>query len=427
MASLISRLNPLSSHIKWYTEEGKPKTVIRTGSTKSFSPTSSERTPTNLKKYWQYYSEEGNVFSSLNSTSWNTSMTGYTIHSENPKAKKLITDLCNRINIETSFRTATLYTLIFGDAFLEKVYNRKGEISRLKNVDPRTMFIEYDNFGIIKGFYQEIGGRRVNKKLKPEDIIHIRFFEIPSSPYGVSMIAPNVDTINRKVQTDEALFNAIKRHGTKKWVATVGSEKDGTIPPDDVMDDIKEELEDIGEKNEFVVPWMVKLETIDERGIEGVEEYFNYFQTQLTVGLMCPEEALGLGKGSTEATARQKAILYERMIKAFQNELAQVIRGELFNPYLEKNRMDPDIVFLQFKSVTEEDEAQRSKWLGNLLHYTNQAGQMPFTRNEIRAMFGFPPRKDMEDVPSGPPKDGKEDKKEPIVDEEEDDESNTST
>lgn len=396
--------NPFSNRIKWFDDKGKPQTLVRTGDTKTFSMTGSDRTTDELKKYWVYYSGEGTVFASLNVTAWNTVMTGYTIESDDNNAEEFIKSFCDKIDIESAFRQATLYALIFGDAFIEKVYTRGKDIKRLKVIDTRTMLINTDKFGDITDYEQQLEGRKVGKKLKPEDIIHIRFNEIPGSPYGLSLISPSLDTIDRKVSTDEALYNAIKRHGTLKWVITVGSEKSGDIPPDEILDNIKKEFEDIDSKNEFVVPWMVQLNTIDEKGIEGVEEYFNYFQTQLVAGLLCPPEALGMGKGSTEATARVRAILYERMIKAYQQRLSRIIMEELFNPMLEKYKFmdknkytkeDETIpVYIKFKSVTEEDEALRAKWFGNLI----RGGVNPFTNNEIRAMFDFAPREDMKDV-----------------------------
>ena len=103
------------------------------------------------------------------------------------------------------------------------------------------------------------------------------------------------------------------------------------------------------------------------------------------------------------------------MIKAFQHEIENVIRINLFNPMLIKYGFEPDAVLIKFKSVTEEDEALRAKWLGNLFNgFSNKA--LPFTNNEIRSMFGFTPLEGMDEIeqpqtteqPQGKPKDDKE-------------------
>ena len=145
------------------------------------------------------------------------------------------------------------------------------------------------------------------------------------------------------------------------------------------------------------MPGLVDVKTIDERGIAGVEEYFNYFQTQLIIGLLCPEEALGLGVKSTEATAKIKEIMYERMVRAFQLKIATQMKRELFNPILTHHGFEENSVVMRFNSVTDADEAVKAKWLGNLLRgYRDEP--KPFTLNEVRAMFGFPPVEKIESL-----------------------------
>jgi len=382
--------------IKYLRDDGRPQTLIRTGgSTGGSAFGDTDRTTQKLEEFWKYYRGEGTVFASLNSTAYNTVMVGYNITSKNPEAKNLISDSCDMLNLEESLWEATRDSLVFGDSFIEKRRNRKGDVVKLKPVDPRTIVINYNQYGDIESYKQVIGGKTVNPKIPKEDIIHFRFLPIPGSPYGVSLIEPNVEVIKRKVSVEEALFNAMKRHGTGKWVLYVGNEKDGQIPPDSVMDSIAEKLEDINDLNEVVLPWFMHLETIDEKGIEGVEEYYDYFQTQLVVGLMCPEEALGQGKGSTEATARVKSVMYERMIKSYQRRLSKILHDELFEEILLKqgfkNETYPDYaikVTLEFNSVTEEDEALKAKWWSNIIR--SFRGDIPLTGNEFRTVFGFP-------------------------------------
>jgi len=283
--------------IKYLKEDGKAKTLVRTKGSAKYSKKAGERTLSELKNYWMYYSKEGTVFAALNSTAFNTILVGSSIQSVDEDAKQLIEDICFNVDLEGALLEATLHSLVFGDAYIEKRRVGGGDIVKLHPVDPQTMIINYNEFGDVESYQQEIGGRLIEPVIKPEDIIHIRFLPIPGSPYGVSMIEPNVDIINRKLSIEEAIYNAMIRHGTGKWVIYVGNEKDGQTPPDDVMDKIAEKFENINEINEVVLPWFIKLEAVDEKGIEGVDTYYDYFQTQLVVGLMCPEEALGLGRG----------------------------------------------------------------------------------------------------------------------------------
>ena len=378
---------------KFLNADGTPKTVVvarDTGTTTSIGTGTQNRTTAMLRQYWNYYRQDGTVFASINITAMNTIMVGYSLISENDDAKNLIKKKLASLSLEDILLDNTIYALVFGDAFIEKIpyKNKNGDIARLKTVNPVTMIINSNKYGEIDSYQQVIGGKTLDVILKPDDIIHIRFFPRPESPYGLSIIEPSKITIDRKMSIDDSLTTAIIRHGTGKYVVTVGDKNE--IPPKPVFDKIKAELENITAKNEFIVPGVVSIDTIDEKGVQGVKDYFDYFQTQLVVGLMCPEEALGMARGVTNATAKVKEIMYERFIKSLQHKLSNLVRLEIINPVLKANGFEEDSVFIIFHSVTDADEAVKAKWLGNLLRGYPER-QKPFTINEIRSMFDFPP------------------------------------
>jgi hypothetical protein len=368
-------------------EAGNPKTIIGAGKSKGgISMGSSTRSEASLKNFWHYYESEGTVFASINTTAWNAVMVGYVLVSADEKAKLLIQNALEIMDIDAILLDSVIYGLVFGDSFIEKVRSGKN-IVKLKTVDPITMQINTDEHGEIVDFQQKIQGQLL-PKLSLEEIIHFRFFPKPDGPYGLSLISPSKDTIDRKITTDESIAKAIGRHGTPKYVVKVGDKEN--IPDKDVFESIKATLEDIEAINEFIIPGTIDITTIDESGIQSVKEYYDYFQTQLIVGLLCPEEALGQGKGSTEATARVKEIMYERFIKAIQHKITTIVRLDVINPILLSNGMDENIVYMKFNSVTDADEAVKAKWLGNLLRGFPEGAQ-PFSIDEIRAIFDYPP------------------------------------
>lgn len=410
--SVLSRIfGPKDTNkIKWFDDKGKPKTIIASGkASKGGGGGSGERNERTLKSYWGYYLGEGTIFASINTIAWNTVMVGYHLVSVDPDAKKLIEKKFDLMDLDGILLDNVIFGLVYGDAFIEKVRAKgkdpgieglkkakklKGHISSLKTVDPLTMVINTDEYGNEISYQQKIGGKLMDTELKPEEIIHVKFFPQPSSPYGISLIQPNQATIDRKMATDETIFNAVQRH-TAKYLVKVGDAEN--IPPASVFTAIKSELEDINSKNEFIVPGVIDMTTIDERGVEGVSEYFDTFQKQMIVGLLCPEESLGLGTGSTEATAKVKEIMFERFIKAIQHKLAQKIRIEIINDILLTNGFEKDLVHLRFNSVTDSDEAVKSKWLGNLLRGFPE-GKKPFSINEVRAIFDYPPIEGGDDI-----------------------------
>jgi hypothetical protein len=378
--------------IRYLDDSGRPLTVVRAGGGGGIDFGEQTRSPERMATFWRYYEGDGSIWAAVNSIAFNTVMVGYDIESDNVKARNLIDEWCKKANLEEHLLNSVIYALVMGDAFLEIIYNRKGEITNLKEVDPKTIDVEIDDYGIVQGYKQRVGFSDDDAiKLDKERICHIKLFSNPEHPYGISLIQPNEGAIIRMLRSDVGISNAIQRHGTTKTVFTVGSKEDGQIPPPEVLDAIEAEVEEIDEKNEFIVPWNVKVDTIDNTGIQGVDKYYNYFQTKVIIGMLCPEEALGLGTGSTEATAKVKAILFERIIRSFQMRLANIIEDQIFDVILEKNGFDPDLVSLSFASVTDEDEAMKAKWLGNLMRGFTHTKYRPFTINEIRKVMKFRP------------------------------------
>ena len=188
---------------------------------------------------------------------------------------------------------------------------------------------------------------------------------------------------------------------TPKYHIQVGTEED-PLPPKEVYTSIKNDMEDINANNEFTTPKIIEIKTIDERGVPNVNEYANLFQKKAIVGLMCPEESIGMSTGgSTEATASVREIMFERYIQTLQHKLASIIRKELINPLLVEAGFDENIVYMKFRSVTTKDEEGYAKWFGNLLRGFQFVKQKPITVNEIRDAFHLPPRDGGDDLEWG--------------------------
>jgi len=367
---------------KYLDEFGTPKTIVVSSGKGILGISKYQRNEKALKAYWDYYSGEGTVFAAIETISWETMMAGFQITSDDEESQRLIRDFVQKINLANILLENIKYALIYGDAFIEIRRDKASDIGQLRTINPTTVIINIDDYGRIESYQQKIGGQIRKTKLSPEEVLHLQFFPNPNSPYGLSLIEPSLETIERKVKVDQALFHAILRH-TAKYVVTVGTPEE--IPPKAVFDRIKTDLEDIDSKSQFVVPGPIKMETIDERGIVGVGEYFDTFLTQELIGLLAMPESLGLGTGSTEATAHVREVLHERMIRAFQQKIANQLKVELFNPVLKNNNKKEDSVHIKFRSITTADEEGESKWLGNLF----RGGVIPFSLNEIRARYGY--------------------------------------
>jgi len=392
----------------YYNADGTPKTVVTTSKISNRGFGDQGRSEKKLRDYWKYYKGDDMVFAAVNIIAFNTVMCGYTLISENEKAKELIQTNFDRMDIDGVLIDNVIYGLVVGDSYIEKVRGRLNDNTTksnkqytvsLKTASPLTMIINADKYGREESFQQKVEGRLLPTKLSKDDIIHLRFFPDLDSPYGISLLEASKLSIDRMRDVDESLFNAVQRHGGPKFWVQVGTEEE--IPPKAVFDKIKTDLEDISSKNEFITPGVIKISTIDERGVPGVEAYADTFLKKTLVGLMCSQEALGLQTGTgSDAMANQRSLMFERFIKTLQHKMSTKLRVELINQILVENGFDENIVFMVFNSVTDADEEAKAKWIGNLFRGFPE-GKKPMSINEIRARFSLPPIKGGDDLITG--------------------------
>ena len=84
MPSVFSRIRnffPIGRRIRYFKDDGTPKTVVRAVDRKGFGSIGSDvRTATLLREYEKYYKTEGTVFAAINLIAYNTVMVLSLIH-----------------------------------------------------------------------------------------------------------------------------------------------------------------------------------------------------------------------------------------------------------------------------------------------------------------------------------------------------------
>lgn len=345
----------------------------------------------NMEKWEMLYSSDGLVFSAVNSIAHSALGNGYKIQSSNPEAVRLVNKLLEHIDLDELLSGIIRHIVIFGDAYIEKIYSNSGNLVSLDLVDPKTIEIVTDDYGEVQHYKQTIMNGQKAMIIEPEEIVHIRLYSIPSSPYGVSIIGTNYDTIIRKLRIDSAIASAIIRHGSPKYHISVGG-PDGDLPPEEVLEDLRREFKDIDEKNEFITSSLIDIEGVDTRGIDNIEEYYTYFIDLISSGFCVPAEQLGITvKGNTEASSKTRERLFNRYLRAIQKRIERIFEQEIFKDAI-KNYFPNDSVKLTFKDISAEDEALKIRWIRPFINVLGTEKEV-LTKDEIRDIFGFPPLK----------------------------------
>ena len=374
---------------------GKPKTKIASGSSikDSFFDDHRARTAEHLNKYETIYLQGGIVGEAVDCYALFALSNGWRFEGEEAQTQQVqdFIDGMNKpdedgvaVNLDSIIWQGIVDCIVYGDAFQEIIYNRGGEIVDILPRLSSTFTAVFDDAGAVSGYQQKIGDDAAIP-LIPEQIIHLRLYPTGGSVYGQSIIGRAYDDIIRDADTAESTKVAIKRHAYRKYHVQVG--QPGETIPQDVIDHVRKEFQKIESKNDFVTNRDVEIGGLDVGGLGGVKEYSDWTITRLCAAMGVPEEILGLGRGSTEATANVRMKAFYDKIATIQHTVARTYEISVFD----KITGVRGSVKLVFNDLTPQDEAAKAGWIGEMMKATPLDPFAVLPREWIQQQFDIDP------------------------------------
>lgn len=291
---------------------------------------------------------------------------------------------------------AVIMSLVSGRSIGDLVQTASGRIKYPLIRNPAKFDVQLNNKGLIEKYYQ-ITKNGYSTQKKPVDagnIWDLRMLPSTDQRWGRSMIGTAFDEIDRDTKTAEGTTNGILRHGTPKMDVIVDTENYEL--DDDDMERIADKFKEIHSKNDFIHGKELELRTIDT-GTVQIGDYNLVSISRLCAALGVPEEVLGLGRGSTEATANIRLKSFEKRIKAFQTRFNHQLYDQVLRPVLADVFPPEEIkpVYMKFGDINTEELLQKVQAAKSMIGV-----QDPFEvwhRDEIRAVTNHPEYDSVED------------------------------
>lgn len=253
------------------------------------------------------------------------------------------------------------------------VYHRPGE-----QFEP-----VYDDQSRLVGYKQTViqSGARKVYDIKPDYIFRLDL--------GLPLISRCMDDILRDTEVADSTAKSIKRHGFPRYHIKVGVT--GETIPDTVISTLAGEFEELKADHEWVTPRDVDIQNIDSTGVVNTKLYGDWAIQRLCAALGTPEEMLGLGRGSTEATANVRLQAWYDRIATLQRRFASQWNSQIVDRMTGKE----GLVKLVFGDPSPADDLARAQVVSTLL----QANPLQpiITPNEARGMLGLKPLPELED------------------------------
>jgi hypothetical protein len=113
--------------------------------------------------------------------------------------------------------------------------------------------------------------------------------------------------------------------------------------------------------------------------------YNNVMVQRVCSAMGVPEEILGLGRGSTEATANVRLQAFYDKISALQKSVAKCYSQQLIDRYTGK----PGLVKLVFNDVSPVDETMKADYVLKIVSINPMDPEFIMSRDEMRNYLGF--------------------------------------
>jgi hypothetical protein len=202
------------------------------------------------------------------------------------------------------------------------------EIRLGKLVPAETVKIDHkQDLGIVTGYKQKVKGRIVNV-WTPEQIVHVRFTQVASSYFGLSMIAPVYPAVAHLRMIQLNLLKVIKRYSSPKILWPVAGTDEDRRNWGSKIDQFEVD-EDFVAAPEVVAA--VKELKMDPSG--RYDNYMRLIKDEVQTGLMVP--SLPNLRNATQASAVKMVEFYQQKIHMVQNIMKRVLEEQVFTPILE--------------------------------------------------------------------------------------------
>lgn len=291
----------------------------------------------------------------------------------------------------------------YGVAEIEK--DAKGRILKLSQIDPKTFdyireermnYIARNPDGTIRGYIQKIIGEE-EKEFSPDRIILLRFYLLGEECLGLSPLEPVYKASWIKLNLEEALGEAVYRHGFPIYWFKIGGpeayQKGFEVTPAKIKE-AKQYLKDLSTANELIIPWWIEPGRLEARSrISDLSEFLQYLSAEIMSGLEIPK-IYGTATEEIQANVAQETLDFEKTIKTFQVILAEQLETQLFSQYrkVEAKRIEFPFPKLNFTEHSEETKMFRARRLAQYSKY-NLITPDENLETDIRKIEGLTPKK----------------------------------
>ncbi len=287
--------------------------------------TKSQASPKNNNLLLGMFESDPVLFSVVNTIVNKTFGEGFRLVGNNQQAQKKLEKKLSDLNFDLVLPNIIRNVVIYGDAFLELVYDDSNKVSELHVLETREMEIKQDEHGDVLGYVQMHGGKDpVNFGL--DEVIHFVWIEIGSRVWGFTPFTSLLTTVATKKFAETHNRTKFQNNSPRiVWIAKEASEEQ-----------IKElisylKLAKENPHKDIVVEGDIDFKKLmDNTGDDNNINLLDYLRTQILMAMQMPPIMVGLPDNSNRSNSEVQLRAFEGNIRALQRPITHKINNYLF-------------------------------------------------------------------------------------------------
>lgn len=229
------------------------------------------------------------------------------------------------------YNAVRTYT-ISGDFFAEIIKNKRGELQNLKPLNPSTVKILRNDFGIITHYevYPESKGLQKSKPIKifPSEMFHLPYNRIADQIHGQGVMTKLTPIINMRQEAMQDMRVVFHRYVKPLWIFSVDTDDATEIA------NFKSRVDSATARGENMVMPKGTVDKIEKVSIPQYSSldplpWIKLLQKEFMKAEGIPAVLLGTGGESSEAESKILYLAWQQVVEFNQMFLEEQIRAQL--------------------------------------------------------------------------------------------------
>jgi hypothetical protein len=314
-----------------------------------------------MAKFRRMYVQGGIVAESMDAYPLFVWANGYALEGEEGAPAEAVQLFLDSQSVEVLGHRMIVDALVVGRGIAEIVWNRaRNQVVGLQYRPAETFRPLKDARGNVVRWRQTVkrDNETVNVLLEPDQVFVLEL--------DMHLIRRAYQDIIADAAIADATVVSIQRHGYSRYHVQVGLP--GERVPRDTLQDLGKEFEDLKPNMEWVTTKDVSITNIDQSGVHQAQPYSNWAAQRLAAALGVPEEMLGLGRGSTEATANVRLDTFKQKIGSIQRRFSSQLNRQVVDRLTQR----PGSVWFKFNEASIDALLRKAEVVAKLFQ-ANQA------------------------------------------------------